>query len=189
MKGPIPGVAMPQWASQPRTLRLWDVRLEILCHVLLSPCAGLWLLPYSCVDCWFPQKSLFYLELFPTGPSHSVSYSQSQVAMSGMLAQTDSTCFCVCRSPPSPPPREFTYVNATAPVQQQPIYENGEVSPSPGPRQVERAREEAMGSCLLVKPGPAVLRPPPQIDGPPVLRAEKGVCLKQFKWQEEGTVS
>ncbi|XP_015419747.1 PREDICTED: Fc receptor-like protein 1 [Myotis davidii] len=28
------------------------------------------------------------------------------------------------RSPPSPPPREFTYVNATALVQQQPIYEN-----------------------------------------------------------------
>ncbi|ELK29848.1 Fc receptor-like protein 1 [Myotis davidii] len=58
-------------------------------------------------------------------PLHvTVSSSQSQMAVSGMLAQTDSTCFCVCRSPPSPPPREFTYVNATALVQQQPIYEN-----------------------------------------------------------------
>lgn len=43
--------------------------------------------------------------------------------------QVDSVCFYVYSSPPSPPPRESTYLNSTAPVHQQPIYENGEVSP------------------------------------------------------------
>lgn len=41
-----------------------------------------------------------------------------------MPSQMESVCFCVCRSPPCPPPRESTYLNTTAPEQRQPIYEN-----------------------------------------------------------------
>ncbi|KAM5200695.1 Fc receptor-like protein 1 isoform 9-T10 [Hipposideros larvatus] len=33
-------------------------------------------------------------------------------------------CFCVCRCPPLPPPRESTYLNTATPEQRQPVYEN-----------------------------------------------------------------
>lgn len=43
-------------------------------------------------------------------------------------------CFCACRSPAVPPPRESTYLNSAVPVRPRPTYENGEAPGRPARR-------------------------------------------------------
>lgn len=85
-----------------------------------------------------PQKSLCSLELFLTGLSQYLPHISDGHVWNAIT--DDSTSLCVCRSLPSPAPRESTYLNSAAPAQQQPIYENGEVPSDP-----DQSRESEPG--------------------------------------------
>lgn len=88
-----------------------------------------------------------------------------------MLSHRVILCFCVCRIPPSPVPQVPNYINSAVPLQEQFVYENGEVSQRFWPKQLEGARE---GVESAIPPVPAVPQPPPTTDGTSVFMVTGG---------------
>lgn len=77
-------------------------------------------------------------------------------------------CFCACRSPAVPPPRESTYLNSAVPVRPRPTYENGE---APG-RPARRRRSDEGLPAPPADRWPSVLR---AVMGAGAVEGRKGV--------------
>lgn len=87
-----------------------------------------------------------------------------------MLSRMDSMCFCACRSPAVPPPRESTYLNSAVPVRPRPTYENGE---APG-RPARRRRSDEGLPAPPADRWPSVLR---AVMGAGAVEGRKGRCM------------